>query len=159
MDTSTIPLNVSFRRDVVGDKLRLWLDLVERVVTVQLSEQEDIFCWNLNKNRTFTVSSLYTDLMRSEGVPSKCIAWKLKFLLRLKWRLIRETNLLSLINPSLAHVYCSVIFRGTYWIRCRSLLSKEEERLNLKKGCLILKVVVMELFNSFGCRFKNRIKA
>jgi hypothetical protein len=52
-----------------------------------------------------------------------------------------------------------VVFRGTCWIREWSLLFKEEERNELKKGCRMLETSVMELFNNFGWNFSYRIKA
>ena len=40
---STIPLNVSFRRALIGDRLRKWIFLVTEVVTYSLNDQNDTF--------------------------------------------------------------------------------------------------------------------
>ncbi|KAG0534702.1 hypothetical protein BDA96_04G302200 [Sorghum bicolor] len=43
----------------------------------------------------------------------------------------------------------NVIFRGTFWIRHWSLLSKEEERRNLNYGCRYLEGAALQLFSSW----------
>jgi hypothetical protein len=52
--------------------------------------------------------------------------------------------------------YLQVIFRGTYWIRQWSLLSKEEERRMMKDGCRQMEGVALQLFGS--CVWKNQKK-
>ena len=49
-----------------------------------------------------------------------------------------------------------VIFRAMHWIRSWSILSKEEERSILTK-CSQQLITVMEIFNNFGWKFRNRI--
>ena len=51
-----------------------------------------------------------------------------------------------------------VIFRGTFWIRCWSILSKEEERAILKESSKQLEITAMEILNKFGWKFRNRIE-
>jgi hypothetical protein len=46
---STIPLNVSFRRALVGDNWDKWLHLVEGVLRVHLNDDKD-FRWMASKN-------------------------------------------------------------------------------------------------------------
>jgi len=46
--------------------------------------------------------------------------------------------------------YLQVIFRGTYWTRSWSILSKEEERTALSNCCLRLEAILMEFFNNNG---------
>ena len=53
------PLNVSFRRDLVRDNLFSWYELVSKIVLVNLTNGNDVFWWNLNKNDKFTVRSMY----------------------------------------------------------------------------------------------------
>ena len=81
---STIPLNVSFRRALIGDRLRKWIFLVTEVVTYSLNDQNDTFVWLLNKTKQFTVSSMYNNIMRNEGLPTSCTSWKLKIPLKIK---------------------------------------------------------------------------
>jgi hypothetical protein len=54
--------------------------------------------------------------------------------------------------------FLQVFFRGAYWIRYWSQLSKEKERMQMKEGCLLLEVMVLEVFGKFGWRHHNRIK-
>jgi hypothetical protein len=53
------PLNITFRRALVGEKLQMWNDLVAKVAFVQLYDQHDSIKWNLTKQVTFTVQSMY----------------------------------------------------------------------------------------------------
>lgn len=55
--------------------------------------------------------------------------------------------------------FLQVLFRGTYWIKSWSILSKEEERSSLKKGCQKLEITSMEVFSKAGWNFRNRIKS
>ncbi|OQU92747.1 hypothetical protein SORBI_3001G402125 [Sorghum bicolor] len=48
-----------------------------------------------------------------------------------------------------ANSYLQVIFRGSFWIRHWSLLSKEEERRNLNYGCRYLEGAALQLFSSW----------
>ena len=54
-----VPLNVSFRRGLVNENRNTWFDLVSKVVHVHLSNEEDVFRWNLSKNGMFIVRSMY----------------------------------------------------------------------------------------------------
>jgi len=81
---STVPLNISFRRALSGDRLRTWLDLVEKVAAYEIINGKDIFMWNLTNHKQFTMKSMYTNLMHSEGTPSDCITWKIKVPLKTK---------------------------------------------------------------------------
>jgi hypothetical protein len=40
---STRPLNISFRPAIVGNNLNLWLELVRKVLLVQLNDRRDAF--------------------------------------------------------------------------------------------------------------------
>lgn len=81
---SRTTLNISFRRALVGDRLRLWLELVSKVLNVVLTMGNDSFVWSLKKDSIFTVKSMYTDLMQSNRLPSRDIVWKLKLPLKIK---------------------------------------------------------------------------
>ncbi|WVZ94235.1 hypothetical protein U9M48_040149, partial [Paspalum notatum var. saurae] len=41
------PLNISFLRALVGDKQTAWNNLVAKVCNIQLSNERDIFTWDL----------------------------------------------------------------------------------------------------------------
>jgi hypothetical protein len=49
---STTPLNVSFRRALVGDNWAKWLQLVGSILDVRLNEQTDTFSWTKSKSVT-----------------------------------------------------------------------------------------------------------
>ena len=53
------PLNVSFRRSYLGNKLTQWLQLVSKVADVVLTNEKDAFVWSPNRNGLFTVKSMY----------------------------------------------------------------------------------------------------
>ena len=81
---SSTPLNIFFRRGLTGDKLNQWIDLVGKVTSIELNNENDIFVWNLNKKQRYTVKSLYLNLMLNEGTPSSCFAWKIRVPLKIK---------------------------------------------------------------------------
>ena len=53
------PLNISFQRALVGNKLNEWLHLVAKVSNTQLCPGRDMFKWNLKLDRLYTVRSYY----------------------------------------------------------------------------------------------------
>src|SRR5664279_197536 len=57
------PPNVTFRRNLIGDKWDAWLHLVERLMNISLNDYDDVFRWNLTISGGFTVKSLYEDFM------------------------------------------------------------------------------------------------
>ena len=61
----TNPLNVSFRRALVGNKLIEWRSLVSKLVHVNLNEGMDLFMWNLHKKGLITVKSMYKHLVNN----------------------------------------------------------------------------------------------
>jgi hypothetical protein len=55
----------------VGDKLYDWLRLVNKLLNVNLQEGRDIFTWSLQANGSFTVHSMYKNLVNSDIKVSK----------------------------------------------------------------------------------------
>jgi hypothetical protein len=49
------PLNVAFRRSLAGNNLQAWHHLVDKLVSVQLTNQRDRFIWSLKQNSQFTI--------------------------------------------------------------------------------------------------------
>jgi len=80
---STAPLNVSFRRALVGNKLTEWNSLVTRVANINLQQGQDVFVWRLHKNGIFSVSSMYKFLV-SNGIKVSQLVWRLKIPLKIK---------------------------------------------------------------------------
>jgi hypothetical protein len=50
-----------------------------------------------------------------------------------------------------------VLFRGTYSMRQWMLLLKEEDGLQVKQGCRLLEVAMMQIFVKNGWNFSNRL--
>uniref|UniRef100_A0A453QAK0 Uncharacterized protein n=1 Tax=Aegilops tauschii subsp. strangulata TaxID=200361 RepID=A0A453QAK0_AEGTS len=65
MIMQAIPLNIQFRRVLVGDRWEAWLHLVRRLMEVQLHHQPDQLCWKLTRSGQFTVKSMYIDVINS----------------------------------------------------------------------------------------------
>jgi hypothetical protein len=65
---SRIPLNITFHRDLVGNNLRLWHNLVGRIAHVRLNDREDMFKWSLHQNDIFSVKSMYQALICDDMV-------------------------------------------------------------------------------------------
>jgi hypothetical protein len=61
-------------------------------------------------------------------------------------------------QKSMSKSILQVIFRGTFWIRGWSILSKEEDVKMLKEGCRWLETVAVELFNKSVWNVFKRIK-
>ncbi|WVZ63094.1 LOW QUALITY PROTEIN: hypothetical protein U9M48_012759 [Paspalum notatum var. saurae] len=81
---SSIPLNISFRRALVGEKLQKWEELVTKIALVQLDDQPDSLKWNVSKQGQFTVNSMYEHLMNQIALPLNKHLWKLKLPLKIK---------------------------------------------------------------------------
>jgi hypothetical protein len=81
------PPNVTFRRDLSGQRLVLWNALVQRLAHIHLQDGHDEFRWNLHENSKFSVASMYNALIQPD-MPIDKIShnklWKLKILLRIK---------------------------------------------------------------------------
>jgi hypothetical protein len=69
------PLNISFRRALVGANWDKWMQLVGSVLHVQLDDQDDEFRWGLG-NKVFSTQLMYKNIMRREGIPRNCFNWK-----------------------------------------------------------------------------------
>ncbi|WVZ90646.1 hypothetical protein U9M48_036930, partial [Paspalum notatum var. saurae] len=80
---SSIPLNVSFRRGLYGNRLHAWNELVGRVMSLELREGRDVFNWGLNKTGLFTVRSMYKHLINN-GIKVSQEIWQTKIPLKTK---------------------------------------------------------------------------
>ena len=79
-----VPLNISFRKALVGDKMTSWNKLVAKITNTQLSNGRDIFTWDLHNDGHFSVQSMYQNSM-NEGSPlTNKFIWKLKLPLKIK---------------------------------------------------------------------------
>jgi hypothetical protein len=81
---STSPLNLSWRRDLIGPKLVAWNDLLPRLANVIISDEQDGFRWNLVSNGQFSVKSHYLALIHVDVPNLNKRLWKLKACLKIK---------------------------------------------------------------------------
>ena len=81
---STRPLNISFTRALVGNKLTEWLSLVARISNVELVEGSDYFRWRLTNSGLFSVRSLYLHNMERQTPFRHKKIWKMKIPLKIK---------------------------------------------------------------------------
>jgi len=81
---STMPLNVSFRRSLMGANLQAWHEVVAMVVDVQLTNKRDRFVWRLHHNGLYSVNSKYRTLLGAKAIPYNTLIWKLKLPLKIK---------------------------------------------------------------------------
>jgi hypothetical protein len=81
---ATSPLNISFRRALVDNKLREWLNLVAKISHVQLVEGSDYFKWSLTKSGLYNVRSLYCHLIDTHPPFRHGRIWKMKIPLKIK---------------------------------------------------------------------------
>jgi hypothetical protein len=61
-----------------------WIDLVTRVMLVQRTDSEDTFRWNLTNSGSFTVKSMYLDLLNDHTMYLKKYIWKIKVPLKIR---------------------------------------------------------------------------
>jgi hypothetical protein len=90
------PLHITFRRVLMGEHWEAWLDLVCRIMNVQLSDELDKFIWNLTTSGNFSVKLLYADYMNGHMVFLNKYIWKLKVPLKIRmfmWFLHRKVLL------------------------------------------------------------------
>jgi hypothetical protein len=77
--------DVTFRRDLIGQRLVAWNALLQHLATVQLSPEIDVFRWNLHKNGEFFVDSMYNALIYLNiPVDNNNMIWKMKISLKPK---------------------------------------------------------------------------
>jgi hypothetical protein len=81
---STTPLNVTFRRSLMGANLQAWYNVVAMVANVQLTNQRDRFVWGYTRMGAFSVKSMYRDLLGVQAIPYNTFIWKLKLPLKIK---------------------------------------------------------------------------
>ncbi|WVZ64383.1 hypothetical protein U9M48_013904 [Paspalum notatum var. saurae] len=68
---SQMPINITFRRSLVEDKLIAWHNLLAKIAIGQLSNGRDAFTWGLHRHGHFCVRSMYHFLMDQLKIPLK----------------------------------------------------------------------------------------
>ena len=69
--------NLSWCRDLIGNKLVMWNNLVSYLPIVELSQERDDFKWNLDQIGVFTVKSHYLGLIHQDIPNLNKRIWKL----------------------------------------------------------------------------------
>jgi hypothetical protein len=84
----TSPPNVSFRRDLSGQRVVSWNVLLLCLVNIHLQPEHEEFRWNLHENGKFSVASMYNALIQPD-IPFDKVSnnrlWKLKIPLRITY--------------------------------------------------------------------------
>lgn len=62
---NSVPLNVSFKRTLVGQNLINWHNLVALILHTNLNGSNNSFKWNLRQNGQFSVTSMYSSLINN----------------------------------------------------------------------------------------------
>ena len=76
--------NLFWRKDLIGNKLVMWNNLVSRLSTIVLSQERDEFKWNLDQTGVFSVKSHYLGLINQNTPNLNKRIWKLKAPLKIK---------------------------------------------------------------------------
>ena len=85
---STPTLNISFRRSLQGDRWDKWLELVNRLMHISLSNTQDVFVWGLTSSGIFSVKSMYLDLINGQPKSTQKFIWKTIFMWLLRRKVI-----------------------------------------------------------------------
>jgi hypothetical protein len=81
---STSPLSFSWRRDLIEPELVVWNELLPRLGSIVLSNEQDEFRWKLVPNRQFYVKSHYLPPTHLDMPNLNKRSWKLKASLKIK---------------------------------------------------------------------------
>ena len=108
----------------------------------ELNERKDEFIWSLNK-RSFSVNSMYKDLMRENALPDFCVSWKLKLPLKIK-------VFLWYLKKGIIIAKDNLVKRN--WKGCTKccFCSREEISRHLFFDCHMSRFIWNYLFLSFG---------
>jgi hypothetical protein len=97
-----VPLNITFRRVLQGNKWTAWLHLCRRLMNVTLENEPDTFAWNLTTSELFIVKHMYEDLMTDHTPYLRKYLWKIKIPLKIKKFMWFLHNKVLLTNDNLA---------------------------------------------------------
>jgi hypothetical protein len=62
------PLSIEFKRTLSENKWATWILLVQRLMLINLSSDDDKFVWKLTTSVKFTVKSMYPAFMNGHTV-------------------------------------------------------------------------------------------
>jgi hypothetical protein len=78
------PLNIAFHHTLGHNRWRLWLQLVQRLLQVQLNDGKVVFVSGLTSSGIFSVKSMYLDLLDDDTKYLKKYIWTMKVPLKIK---------------------------------------------------------------------------
>jgi hypothetical protein len=113
-----------------------------------------IFCFTFGITKPVDVEHLLGPWLRSFSNKQKNHV--LIGLAALCWALWISMNDL-VFHKSQYKSILQVMFRGKFWIRNWSILSKEDGRFILKEGCRLLETVALEVFGKSGWNDLKRL--
>ena len=61
-------VHIEFRRNLTGNRWDAWLHLIQRIMTINLTNDDDKFVWKLTTSGSFTVKSMYKDSLNDNTV-------------------------------------------------------------------------------------------
>lgn len=131
---NSTPLDVSFRRSLVGQNLRDWNQIVSSILDLNLTQDPDTFIWSLNSNGQFSVKSMYAALINN-GIRVSQEIWQTKLPTKIKvfmWYLkkgviLTKDNLakrnwhgdracsLCHVNESIQHLFLDCAYAKFLW--------------------------------------------
>jgi hypothetical protein len=137
------PLQITFRRTLTPNKWALWLELVHRLMYVQLSDDKDVFVWNLTNSGAFTVKSMYLDLLDDDTKYLKKYIWKIKVPLKIKIFMWFLHHKVILTKDNLAK---------RKWQGCKkcAFCDKDESIQHLFFECPLAKIIWRIIFMTFS---------
>jgi len=69
---------------LIGPKLTTWNELLPRIANIKITQEQDVFCWNLEPKGQFSKKSHYSDLIHQDVPKINKIIWKTKAPLKIK---------------------------------------------------------------------------
>jgi hypothetical protein len=92
----------SWRRTLFGSRLTEWNELRSRIANIQLTQEDDVFHWNLTQSGQFSMKSHYQALIKNEVPNLNKRLWKLKAPLKIKVFLLYLRREVILTKDNLA---------------------------------------------------------
>jgi hypothetical protein len=87
------PINLRFRRSLIGNNREVWFHLIERLMRVQILDEPDRFIWALTPTGVYSTKSYYAELLNGHTQYLRKYLWKLKVPLKIRiflWFLHRK---------------------------------------------------------------------
>jgi hypothetical protein len=83
---SSASLKISFQCALTRDKWDASIHLVQRLMSISLTNEPNMSQCKLHVSGKFSVKSMYSDLMNSNSIFGKKFIWKLKIPIKMAWQ-------------------------------------------------------------------------